>query len=153
MKKIIFTLFALLMCVSIVCAQEATVVEAPDTNSITTVKDYQFVPRETLPPVQGTSAYKWDDEEKIVVFPINVWSGWLPIIAANHGFAPSTESIFFKKYGFKVDLKLIDDPVAARDTYASGNSHVLWGTLDMMVLFASELAKDSRTAMRIYQQV
>ncbi|HAE37440.1 MAG TPA: hypothetical protein DCG57_02240, partial [Candidatus Riflebacteria bacterium] len=134
-------------------AQEASVVEAPDTNSITTVKDYQFVARETLPPVQGTSSYKWDEKEKIVVFPINVWAGWLPIIAANHGFAPNEESVFFKKYGFKVDLKLIDDPVAARDAYASGNSHVMWGTLDMMVLFAPELAKDSRTAMRIYQQV
>lgn len=134
-------------------AQEAAVVEAPDANSVTTVKEYKFVPRETLPPVTGTSGYNWDEKEKIVVFPINVWSGWLPIIAANHGFAPNEESLFFKKYGFKVNLKLVDDPVAARDSYASGNSHVLWGTLDMMVLFANELMKDSRTAPRIFQQV
>lgn len=147
-------LFAfLVLCFGQVWAQEAAVVEAPDTNSITTVKDYKFVPRETLPPVQGASGYKWDDKEKVVVFPINVWAGWLPIIAANHGFAPNEESVFFKKYGFKVDLKLIDDPVAARDSYASGNSHILWGTLDMMVLFAPDLMKDSRTAPRIFQQV
>ena len=38
-------------------------------------------------------------------------------MAANHGFAPNTESIFYKKYGFKVNLKLIDDPVVARDAY------------------------------------
>ncbi|PKL50973.1 MAG: hypothetical protein CVV42_01340 [Candidatus Riflebacteria bacterium HGW-Riflebacteria-2] len=153
MKRVIFVLFALLLSVNFAFSQEASVVEAPDTNSVTTVSEYKFVPRETLPPVQGTSSYKWDDKEKVVVFPINVWAGWLPIIAANHGFAPNEESVFFKKYGFKVDLKLIDDPVAARDAYASGNSHVLWGTLDMMVLFAPELAKDSRTAMRIYQQI
>ena len=88
-----------------------------------------------------------------MVFPINVWIGWLPIVAANHGFAPSEESVFFKKFGFKVDLKLIDDPVAARDSYAAGNSQVLWGTLDMIALFAPELMKDSRTAPRIFQQV
>ena len=128
-------------------------VEAPDTNSVTTVKEYKFVPRELLPPVKGTSSYKWDDKEKIVVFPINVWAGWLPIIAANHGFAPNEESVFFKKFGFKVDLKLIDDPVAARDSYATGNSHVLWGTLDMIALFAPGLMKDSRTAPRIFQQI
>jgi len=89
----------------------------------------------------------------VVEFPINVWIGWLPIVAANNGFAPSTESVFYKKYGFKVNLKLIDDPVAARDAYAAGNSHILWGTLDMMALFAPELMKDSRTAPRIYQQI
>ncbi|HSM51891.1 MAG TPA: phosphate ABC transporter substrate-binding/OmpA family protein, partial [Thermoanaerobaculia bacterium] len=32
-------------------------------------------------------------------------------------------------------------------------SHILWGTLDMMVLFAPDLMKDSRTAPRIYQQI
>ena len=52
-----------------------------------------------------------------------------------------------------MNLKLIDDPVTARDAFASGDSHVLWGTLDMMVLFAPDLMKDSRSAPRIYQQV
>ena len=127
--------------------------EAPDTVGITTVNEYTYVPGEKLPPVQGTSNYSWDPADPVVEFPINVWIGWLPIIAANHGFAPNENSVFFQKYGFKVNLKLIDDPVIARDAFASGESHVLWGTLDMMVLFAPELMKDSRTAPRIYQQV
>lgn len=128
-------------------------VEAKDPTGITTVNTYTYVPSQKLPAVKGTSAYKWDAAARVVKFPINVWIGWLPIVAANHGFAPNAESVFFKKYGFKVDLKLIDDPVTARDAYASGESHVLWGTLDMMVLFAPELMKDSRTAPRIYQQI
>jgi len=127
--------------------------EAVDPTGITTVATYTYVPEAKLPPVKGASAYKWDATSKTVKFPINVWIGWLPIVAANHGFAPNTDSIFFKKYGFKVDLKLIDDPVTARDAYASGDSHILWGTLDMMALFAPELMKDSRTAPRIYQQI
>jgi len=128
-------------------------VEAPDAKGITTVQEYKYIPQEKLPPVKGVSGYEWDAQKKIVEFPINVWIGWLPIVAANHGFAPSEESIFFKKYGFRVNLKLIDDPIAARDAYASGKSHVLWGTLDMICLFAGELMKDSRTAPRIYQQI
>jgi NitT/TauT family transport system substrate-binding protein len=134
--------------------QQATgKVEAPDTKGITTVNEYAYLPSEKLPPVKGTSNYKWDPKEKVVNFPINVWIGWLPIVAANHGFAPNTESVFFKEYGFKVNLKLIDDPVVARDSFAAGESHILWGTLDMIALFAPELMKDSRTAPRVYQQV
>ncbi len=127
--------------------------EAPDAVGITTVAEYSYVPAEKLPAVKGVSNYKWDDNDKVVEFPINVWIGWLPIVAANHGFSPNEESIFFKEYGFKVNLKLIDDPVIARDAYAAGESHILWGTLDMMVLFAGDLMKDSRTAPRIFQQV
>lgn len=128
-------------------------VEAPDTAGITTVNEYTYVPSERLPPVSGVSNYQWDEDEKVVQFPINVWIGWLPIVAANHGFQPNEESIFWKEHGFKVNLKLIDDPVVARDAFAAGESHVLWGTLDMMVLFAPELMKDSRTAPRIFQQI
>ncbi len=128
-------------------------VEAADSKGITTVAEYKYVPGDKLPAVKGTSGYKWDAKEKIVQFPINVWIGWLPIVAANGGFAPNENSVFFKKYGFKVNLKLIDDPVTARDVYASGESSILWGTVDMMALFAPELMRDSRTAPRIFQQI
>jgi NitT/TauT family transport system substrate-binding protein len=127
--------------------------EAPDTKGVTTVSEYSYVPEQKLPAVKGVSNYKWDANAPVVQFPINVWIGWLPIVAANNGFAPNEQSVFFKKYGFKVNLKIIDDPVTARDAFVSGESHILWGTLDMMVLFAGELMKDSRTAPRIYQQI
>ncbi len=132
---------------------QAGKVEAPDTKGITTVNEYTYIPADKLPPVKGVSNYKWDETEKVVQFPINVWIGWLPIVAANHGFAPNEESIFFRKHGFKVNLKLIDDPVTARDAFAAGESHILWGTLDMIALFAPDLMKDSRTAPRVYQQI
>ena len=127
--------------------------EAMDPTGITTVSEYKYVPGEKLPEVKGVSAYKWNKKDPTVVFPINVWIGWLPIVAANHGFSPNTQSIFYKQFGFKVQLKLIDDPVAARDAYAAGESHILWGTLDMMALFTPSLMKDSRTAPRIFQQI
>src|SRR5437867_1819864 len=43
--------------------------------------------------------------------------------------------------------------VAARGAFAAGEVHTLWGTVDMMVLFAPELSRDSRTAPRVAQQI
>ncbi len=108
-----------------------------------------------IPPVAGVSDYDktMKDGKLIVEFPINVWPGWAPIITANGGMEASESSVFYKKYGFFVRLTIVDDPVKARDLFASGHSHVLWGTLDMMALFAPELAKDSRTVPVICQQI
>lgn len=127
--------------------------EAPDAGSITTVKEYKYIVGEKLPAVKGASQYKWDDKTKVLRFSYNVWAGWLPVIAANKGTKPNPESVFAKKHGFQVEMVLMDDPVAARDAFVAGEVHTLWGTVDMMVLFAPELMKDSRTAPRIVQQI
>ncbi len=127
--------------------------EAPDTSGVTTVREYKYVPSDRLPEVKGISQYKWDEKEKILRFTYNLWAGWLPVIAANGGTKPNPESVFAKKHGFRVEMILMDDPVAARDAFAAGEVHTLWGTVDMMVLLAPELVKDSRTAPRIVQQI
>ena len=132
---------------------ETQEMEAPDTSGVTTVKEYKYVPADKLPAVKGVSQYRWDSKEKILRFSYNVWAGWLPVIAANRGTKPNTESIFYKQHGFRVEMVLMDDPVAARDAFAAGEVHTLWGTADMMVLLAPELIKDSRTAPRIMQQI
>jgi NitT/TauT family transport system substrate-binding protein len=126
--------------------------EAPDTSGITTAKEYKYVPAAKLPPVQGISSYKQMNDHT-VRFAINVWAGWAPIIFANNGFKAGK---IWKTPGgedFKVELILIDDPVAMRDAYAAGNVHIGWGTLDMVPLFMEALHKDSRVMPRIYQQV
>jgi NitT/TauT family transport system substrate-binding protein len=114
-----------------------------------------LVERTGIPAVTGVSDYKKEmkDGKPVIEFPINVWPGWAPIIMANAGMEPSDQSVFAKKYGFYVHLAIVDDPVKARDLFASGQSHVLWGTLDMIALFAPELVKDSRTVPVVCQQV
>ncbi len=118
-------------------------------------KAVSLVDGSAIPAVAGVSDYDkpMKDGKLIVQFPINVWPGWAPIIAANKGMEPNDDSVFFRKYGFYLKLSIVDDPVKARDLFASGHSHVLWGTLDMMALFAPELAKDSRTIPVICQQI
>jgi NitT/TauT family transport system substrate-binding protein len=133
-------------------AKQASGIEAADSQSVTTVKQYTFQPAQKLPPVKGISKYS-PLADRTVRFAINVWAGWAPIIYANNGFKAGK---VWKTPGgkdFKVELTLIDDPVAMRDAYAAGNVHVGWGTLDMVPLFLESLRKDSRVMPRVYQQV
>src|SRR5580693_3513463 len=133
-------------------AEMTSVTEAPDTSGITTAKEYKYVPAAKLPPVKGISKYS-PLTDRTVRFAINVWAGWSPIIYANNGFKAGK---VWKTPGgkdFKVELVLIDDPIAMRDAYAAGNLHVGWATLDMLPLFLEGLRKDSRAMPRVFQQV
>jgi NitT/TauT family transport system substrate-binding protein len=132
--------------------------EAKDSAPVTTVKEYSFKPAERLPDVKGTSAYK-PLKDNTVRFALNVWAGWGPIILANEGFKPGHVWKTEKGDEFKVELVLIDNPVAMRDAYAAGEVHVGWATLDMMPLFMEGFVdktgqpRDSRVMPRIYQQI
>ena len=126
--------------------------EAPDASGITTVKEYNYVPATKLPEVKGISNYQ-PMAERTVRFGINVWAGWSPIIYANNGFKPGKVWKAANGKDFKVELVLIDDPVAMRDAYAAGNLHVGWATLDMLPLFLEGLRRDTRVMPRVFQQV
>ena len=139
-------------------AIKAPDVEAPDAASVTTVKEYTFTPAQRLPEVKGTAAYK-PLVDGTVRFALNVWAGWGPIIFANDGFKAGKAWKTPDGKDFKVELVLIDNPVAMRDAYASGDIHIGWATLDMVPLFlegfvdATGKPRDSRVMPRIYQQV
>lgn len=130
-------------------------VEAPDDASLTTFKEYdklKFQEAGRLPAVQGISNYE-PLVDNTVVFALNVWAGWAPIILANNGFEPGKVWTGADGKTFKVKLTLIDDPIAMRDAYAAGRVHVGWATVDMLPLFLEQLKRDSRTMPRVYQQV
>ncbi|HSL23191.1 MAG TPA: phosphate ABC transporter substrate-binding/OmpA family protein [Vicinamibacterales bacterium] len=126
--------------------------EAPDSSGITTVKEYNYVPTARLPEVKGISSYT-PMANRTVRLAINVWAGWGPIIYANNGFRPGKTWRAPGGKDFRLELVLIDDPVAMRDAFAAGNIHVGWATLDMLPLFLEGLRKDSRVMPRVYQQV
>ncbi|UCF67710.1 MAG: OmpA family protein [Acidobacteriota bacterium] len=127
-------------------------VEAPDTAGITTVKEYDYVPAQTLPDVKGVSNYN-ALQDRTVRFSINVWAGWAPIVYANEGFAAGKLWQAPGDKPFKVELVLIDDPVAMRDAFAAGDVHVGWATVDMLPVLIGGLSKDSRVMPRVFQQV
>ena len=101
---------------------------------MTTVKEYSFKPAERLPEIKEASRYK-PLEDNTVRFALNVWAGWAPIILANNGI--KAEKVWKTPDGeeFKVELVIIDNPVAMLDAYTTGNVHIGWGTLDMVPLF------------------
>src|SRR5215472_10403479 len=63
-------------------SKQASGVEATDSQSLTTKKEYTFEPAQKLPPVKGISKYS-PMADRTVRFAINVWAGWAPIIYAN----------------------------------------------------------------------
>ncbi len=127
-------------------------IEATDTATVTTKKEYTYVAASRLPPVRGTSSYK-PMVNRTVRVALNVWAGWAPVIYANSGFHAGKVWHTAGGQDFKVELILIDDPVAMRDAYAAGNVHIGWATLDMIPLFVEQLRKDSRTMPRVFQQI
>lgn len=131
---------------------QPTEAEAADDSSVTTAKEYNYVPAQKLPEVKGVSNYK-AMSERTVRFAINVWAGWAPIVFANEGFKP--KKVWQAPGGapFKIELVLIDDPVAMRDAFAAGDIHIGWATVDMLPLLLEGLQKDSRVMPRVYQQI
>ena len=137
---------------SIITPADTKGIEASDTSTVTTAKEYTYVPAQRLPPVRGISSYK-PLVNRTVRVALNVWAGWAPIIYANGGFKAGKVWKTPTGQDFKVELVLIDDPVTMRDAYAAGNVHIGWATLDMIPLFVEQLHRDSRTMPRVYQQI
>jgi NitT/TauT family transport system substrate-binding protein len=130
-------------------------IEAPDDASLTTFKEYdklKYQEAGRMPEVKGVSNYT-PLVDNTVVFSLNVWAGWAPIILANNGFEPGKVWTAPNGKTFKVKLTLIDDPVSMRDAYAAGKVHIGWATVDMLPLFLEQLKRDSRTMPRVYQQI
>ena len=127
---------------------------------MTTVKEYSFKPAERLPEIKQASRYK-PMKDNTVRFALNVWAGWAPIILANNG--TKAEKVWKTPDGeeFKVELVIIDNPVAMLGAYTSGDVHIGWGTLDMVPLFVDGMVdktgrpkENFAVAMpRIFQQI
>lgn len=138
-------------------ATSQAVEDEANVTGVTTVKEYTFVPAETLPPVKGTAAYTMENDT--VRFALNVWAGWAPIILANEGFAANKVWKTPEGKDFRVELVLIDNPGEMLDAYTSGQVQIGWGTLDMLPLFMQRMVDsdgkplDSRVMPRIYQQI
>ena len=128
--------------------------EKDDGSSLLTKKEYSFEPAQRLPEVKGAADYKKLGTPRVVKFAINVWAGWAPIIWANQGAKPKKIWKDSKGGDFQVELKLIDNLVSMRDTFATGDVHIGWATVDMLpLLIASGLDKDPRTMPRVFQQI
>jgi NitT/TauT family transport system substrate-binding protein len=114
---------------------------------------FEEVEAQKLPEVKGTSDYKKLGAKRTVRMAINVWAGWAPIIWANQGKAPKKVWKDSEGKDFTLELVLIDDPSAMGDTFAAGDIHLGWATVDMLPLIVQRLNRDERTMPRVFQQI
>jgi NitT/TauT family transport system substrate-binding protein len=127
--------------------------ENPDPNGVTTVKEYTFEASSRLPQVPGTADYKAIGPKRVVRFALNIWAGWAPIVYANGGKEPKKIWKDAKGQDFMVELVLIDNPVNMGNTFAAGDIHIGWGTVDMLPLIVQRLNRDPRSNPRVFQQI
>lgn len=133
-------------------AEALTAEDPKNLDGVTTAKEYTFESAQKLPEVPGAADFK-PMKDRTVRFAINVWAGWAPIILANEGFRPKKVWKDAKGNPFKVELVLIDNPIDMRNTFAAGEVHIGWATVDMLPLLLEGLKKDPRTMPRVFQQI
>lgn len=104
-------------------------------------------------PGNNTKIAKSDD--KTINVGIVTWGGYAGGIVANNGFEPTEDSIFYKKFGQKVRLVVIDDFVQSRAAFATGGKKggidIVWSTVDAYALEYPQLAKQGLDPKAIIQ--
>ena len=68
--------------------------------------------------------------EKVIKVGVVTWGGYAGGQYFNEGFDASKKSRFYKDYGFMVEFKVLDDFVASRNAWKTGDVDLLWATID-----------------------
>jgi len=91
--------------------------------------------RTAVPRLKAAAAYEMKDNTLDI--ELSEYAGYSGLIVANGGLAPSEDSIFFKKFGFKVRLTLSEE-----DSWSGLNSGRLGGsatTADVLPLYGQQM--------------
>jgi NitT/TauT family transport system substrate-binding protein len=104
------------------------------------------------PAPLGASVYRKLDD-RTVRMAINVRSAWAPVVYANGGLRAGKEWSTAEGQSFRLDLVLIDDPLALRDAFGAGSVQLAGTTADVLPLLVESLHKDARALPRVVQQV
>lgn len=105
---------------------------APDTN----LKDLKLITPEPVPSLAAPATYI--PKDNIVDIELSEYAGYAGIIAANGGLNPSPDSVFAKKHGFQVRIKLAEDE--AWNRLNSGQIGATATTADVMAVFGRQFA-------------
>lgn len=83
-------------------------------------------------PAPGIYQYK----NNTVDMELSEYAGYAGVIAANNGLAANEDSIFFKKYGFKMNIVLSEEE--SRPSLTAGKLAALATTTDVLPLFGKQ---------------
>jgi NitT/TauT family transport system substrate-binding protein len=79
------------------------------------------------------------DGEKVIKIGVVTWGGYAGGQYFNEGFEADKNSRFYKDYGFMVEFKVLDDFVASRNAWKTGDVDLLWTTIDAFTTEAQGL--------------
>ncbi|MEO1260678.1 MAG: phosphate ABC transporter substrate-binding/OmpA family protein [Bacteroidota bacterium] len=82
-----------------------------------------------------------DAPADVINIGVVTWGGYAGGQYFNEGFKANKNSRFYKKYGFGVDFKVLDDFAVSRDAFVRGDVDLLWATIDAFPTEAGELAQ------------
>lgn len=80
----------------------------------------------------------------VIKIGVNTWPGFGAGQYMNNGFEANLECRFYKEYGIQVEFKLLDDILASRKAFESGEVDLLWCTADA---FPTEMSKEGTLAL------
>lgn len=81
------------------------------------------------------------DDIKTYKVGVVTWGGYLGGQWFNRGFYANTNSLYYKNYGFLVEFVVLDDFVASREAWKSGEIDLLWATTGSFSTEAPGLAE------------
>ncbi len=68
--------------------------------------------------------------DKVIKIGVVTWGGYAGGQFFNEGFNANKQSRFYKKYGFMVEFKVLDDFNASRSAWKADEVDLLWATID-----------------------
>ena len=79
------------------------------------------------------------------------WGGYAGGQYFNEGFKANRQSRFYKDYGFQVEFKVLNDFVASREAWKSGEVDLLWATIDAFPTEVNDLQKQGYEPVVVFQ--
>lgn len=92
--------------------------------------------RTEVPKLKAPAEYVMKDG--VVEIELSEYAGYAGLIAANNGLAPSEDSIFFKKHGFKVKLTISEEE--SWSSLNSGRMAAAATTTDVLAVYGRQFA-------------
>ena len=79
------------------------------------------------------------------------WGGYAGGQYFNEGFRANRNSRFYKDYGFQVEFKVLNDFVASREAWKSGEVDLLWATIDAFPTEVNDLRRQGHEPVVVFQ--
>ncbi|MEI6233877.1 MAG: phosphate ABC transporter substrate-binding/OmpA family protein [Planctomycetota bacterium] len=92
------------------------------------------VTQNEVPKMPAAGVYEF--KNNTVDMELSEYAGYAGVIAANHGLAANEDSIFFKKYGFKLNIALSEEE--SRPALTAGKLAALATTTDVLPVFGKQ---------------